>query len=81
MLTYEKARSIGRKLEQGDALSLSEEDWIESIRRDPGNGEDLCSPISFHGENDFCAACPNLNRCALRLIESFGRNRRGEPLP
>jgi Zn-dependent protease len=70
MQVYEKARMIGMKLKEGSALTKSEEDWLEKLRRDRGDGESLCSPISFHGENDFCAVCANLNRCAIRLIES-----------
>jgi hypothetical protein len=76
--TYETARMIGTKLQLGGVLTRSEAEWVEMIRLDRGNGENLCSPISFHGDNDFCAACPNLNRCALRLIESLQAENRGE---
>jgi len=72
---YEKARDIGLKLARRGNLSSSEAKWVATAQKSKGDGKALCSPISFHGDNEFCATCPNLLRCASRLITELKEGR------
>jgi Zn-dependent protease len=68
---YSRAHDIGRKLAAGHPLSAKEEGWLAKIRRDKGDGQTLCAPLSYNPKNDFCVDCANFNRCAYRLIEAL----------
>jgi hypothetical protein len=75
MKIYGKAEAVGRKLAEGRPLSNEEQRWLDEIRSDPGDSDDLCSHLSFSPENDFCGECINFNRCAVRLIDSMQKEK------
>jgi Zn-dependent protease len=68
---YGRAEAVGRKLAKGQLLTDQERRWFDEIRGDRGDSDELCSPLSFSPENDFCGECVNFNRCAVRLIDSM----------
>jgi Zn-dependent protease len=75
-VTYEIARKVGLKLAEGRMLTQAEQTWYEKIRYDPGDGQPLCSPLSFQPTNDFCRTCPNFLRCASRLVHLLQSGKR-----
>ncbi len=68
-LAYETAGKIGAKLARGETLIKAEQQWLDKVRSDTGDGSDLCADVSFSPENDFCEKCRNFNRCAARLVK------------
>jgi Zn-dependent protease len=64
-----RARKIAAALVRGESVPEAEMRWFESLKRDRGDGEPLCSTVSFDTGNEFCRTCRNLNRCILREAE------------
>lgn len=73
MQIFKAAEAVGRKLIHGSELDSKEKRWLESLRNDKGDGQALCSPVSFGAENEFCDTCPNFNRCAARMVEMIDK--------
>ncbi len=67
--TVERARSAVERLRRGEEISQGDKQWLEKLRRDKGDGQPLCSSLSFDVRNEFCRTCPNLNLCVLRDAE------------
>ncbi|MFH1999026.1 MAG: site-2 protease family protein [Planctomycetota bacterium] len=76
---YDQAQSVGRKLAAGEELSHAERVWIEKLRKQSGDGNDLCASLSFHKKNDFCKQCPNFRRCAVRMVDEMSEA--AKPMP
>lgn len=72
---FRVAEAIGRKLAEGQTLSDPEKEWLETIRLDPGDGQELCASLSFNLGNDFCYDCANFNRCAARLVDELAQEK------
>jgi hypothetical protein len=66
---YRAAEALGGKLARGAKLDPREQRWLDELRRDRGDGQELCAPVSFDAENEFCERCPNFNRCASRRVD------------
>ena len=67
--TMKRAWQIADAISRGEDLTAADRRWFEKLKEDRGDGEPLCSPMSFDVRNDFCRDCRNLNRCILRQAE------------
>lgn|GEM_PF-149400 len=54
---------------EGREISEDDRRRLEKLRKDRGDGQPLCAPVSFDLENEFCQHCLNVNRCILRAAE------------
>jgi Zn-dependent protease len=64
-----RARAIAEALAGGRPVADKDRRWFETISRDRGDGQPLCSSVSFDTDNEFCWKCRNLNRCIVRAAE------------
>jgi len=59
-------RAVSLALAKGESVSEADRRWFEELERERGDGDALCSKLSFDVHNDFCQRCPNLKRCIVR---------------
>ena len=70
---HRMAGEVGTKIGRGMPLTSAETRWLDRVRPDAGDGQALCASTSFQADNDFCEACPNRSRCAVRRVEETVR--------
>jgi Zn-dependent protease len=69
--SLKRARKIAAALIRGESIPEADRRWFDNLNRDRGNGEPLCSTVSFDTDNEFCRSCQNLNRCIVREAEGI----------
>lgn len=68
--SLDRAYAVARSLARGEKVSAADVRWFSKIKENRGDGQPLCSPISFGMDNEFCRRCANLNRCVVREAEA-----------